>query len=126
MSDVKWERSVLPGRCRDMRVRREITPAAEHPTEVAAVVGRALTLGLRGPGPLRRPREIERRALGRPVRDFAIGTGVSLRAVTGYQSGTSPGSGAVASGVMKLTCTAISNSRRQGGMQPMSLAPEAC
>ena len=86
----------------------------------------AVTLGFRGPGPLGRPRETERRALGRPVRDFALGTGVSLRGVTGSQGGISPGSGAVASGVMKLTCTAISNSRRQGGMQPMSLAPEAC
>lgn len=108
-----------------MRVRLGITRAAEHSTGVAAVARRAVTLGFRAPAPLRRKRENAVIAFGRQGRDFGLHTGVSLRAVMGSRIVTSPGPGAVASGVMKLTCSAISNPRRQGGVQPMSLAPEA-
>lgn len=55
---------------------------------------------------------------------FAVPTSRSLRGVTESHPLTSPGSGAVVTGVRKLTCSAISNPRRQGGDEPMSLAPE--
>ncbi|GAA3572367.1 hypothetical protein GCM10022222_65690 [Amycolatopsis ultiminotia] len=112
-------------RCPGMRVRYGITPPAAHSTGVAAAAEGAVTLGVRGYPALRRPRETPVGALHRPGVDFGACTGVSLRAVTGSRSVTSPGSGAVADGVMKLTCSAIRQTRRQGGVQPMSLAPEA-
>ncbi|GAA4546172.1 hypothetical protein GCM10023192_60170 [Amycolatopsis samaneae] len=97
---------------------------ADHSTGVAAVPGGVVTLGFPGAEALRRPRENESRERRRNREDFAVITPASLRAVTGSHPSTSPGSGAVVTAVMKLTCSAISNPRRQGGDQPMSLAPE--
>ena len=108
-----------------MRAKAGITPATGQSTEVAAVPGGPVTLGVRGAAGLRRPRETRARALGLPSGDFGLRTHDSLRPVTGSRIVTSPGSGAVADGVMKLTCSAISKTRRQGGVQPMSLVPVA-
>ncbi len=108
-----------------MRIKAGITPAAGQSTEVAAVLRGPVTLGVRGVAGLSRPRETWARALGLPGGGSGLRTHDSLRPVTGSRIVTSPGSGAVADGVMKLTCTAISNTRRQGGVQPMSLAPAA-
>ncbi len=124
-SDVKREPPVLVARCRGMRVEAGITPATGQSTEVAAVLRGPVTLGVRGAALLSRPRETWARALGLPSGGSGLRTHDSLRPVTGSRIVTSPGSGAVADGVMKLTCSAISNTRRQGGVQPMSLAPAA-
>ncbi|EFL10726.1 predicted protein [Streptomyces sp. AA4] len=108
-----------------MRVRAGITPEPGQFAEVAAVLTGAVTLGVRGAAGLSRPRETWAHALGLPSGGSGLRTHDSLRAVTGSRIVTSPGSGAVADGVMKLTCSAISKTRRQGGVQPMSLAPAA-
>ncbi|MBN9747425.1 hypothetical protein DMP23_41085 [Amycolatopsis sp. A1MSW2902] len=108
-----------------MRVEAGITPATGQSTEVAAVLQGPVTLGVRGAALLSRPRETWARALGLPSGGSGLRTHDSLRPVTSSRIVTSPGSGAVADGVMKLTCSAISNTRRQGGVQPMSLAPAA-
>ncbi len=108
-----------------MRVEAGITPGAGQSTEVAAVPDGAVTLGVRGVAGLSRTRETWARALGRPGGGSGQRTHDSLRAVTSSRIVTSPGSGAVADGVMKLTCSAISKTRRQGGVQPMSLVPAA-
>lgn len=108
-----------------MRIKAGITPATGQFAKVAAVLGGPVTLGVRGAVRLSRPRETWARALGLPGGGFGLRTHDSLRPVTSSRIVTSPGSGAVADGVMKLTCTAISKTRRQGGVQPMSLAPAA-
>lgn len=108
-----------------MRAKAGITPVTGQSTEVAAVSGGLVTLGVRGTAGLRRPRENQVCAIGLPSGGSRPRTHDSLRPVTGSRIVTSPGSGAVADGVMKLTCSAISNTRRQGGVQPMSLAPAA-
>jgi hypothetical protein len=84
----------------------------------------AVTLGVHQSAAMRRPCETELRG-PRPTSGwFLVFIPRSLRGVTESHSSTSPGSGAVVTGVRKLTCSAISNPRRQGGDEPMSLAPE--
>jgi hypothetical protein len=107
-----------------MRVFARTTPTPEEVTPVVLGAGPMITLGVRGSATLRRPREFSRHPVRRTRPDFISITGVSLHAVTSYHVLTSPGSGAVARAVMKLTCSAISNPGSQGGEKPMSLAPE--
>jgi hypothetical protein len=84
----------------------------------------AVTLGVHLEEAMRRPCENTLRAPRPTSGCFLVFIPRSLRGVTESHSSTSPGSGAVATGVRKLTCSAISNPRRQGGDEPMSLAPE--
>lgn len=110
-----------------MRELEENTPTARHSTGVAAdslgagVLG---TLRIFLSEGLRRPRENKSRGRRPAGRIVALAARSSSRAVTRSHVLISPGSGAVARGVMQLTCSAISNPGRQGGDQPMSLAPE--
>jgi hypothetical protein len=107
-----------------MRVFARTTPTPEEITPVELGARAMITLGVRGSVALSRPRELSPHPVRRTSPDFPPITGVSLRAVTGTHLRTSPGSGAVARGVMKLTCSAISNPGSQGGEKAMSLAPE--
>ena len=83
-----------------------------------------VTLGVHQPEVMRRPCETGFHRARPTSGSFLVFTLRSLRGVTESHSSTSPGSGAVVTGVRKLTCSAISNPRRQGGDEPMSLAPE--
>ncbi len=123
-SDFRRERERSRGRCPGMRVSIKATRVPNHSTGVVAVPDKAVTLGVRAAGAMRRP--CDATATGeRPTSGcFLVFTPRSLRGVTESHSPTSPGSGAVVTGVRKLTCSAISNPRRQGGDEPMSLAPE--
>lgn len=123
-SDFRRERERTRGRCPGMRVSIKATRVPNHSTGVVAVPDKAVTLGVRAGGVVRRP--CDATATGaRPTSGcFLVFTPRSLRGVTESHSPTSPGSGAVVTGVRKLTCSAISNPRRQGGDEPMSLAPE--
>jgi hypothetical protein len=107
-----------------MRVIVRTTPTPDSTTPVALGAAAVITLGTGGTGTLRRPRELSRHPVRRTGLVFRSITGVSLHAVTSSHDQTSPGSGAVARAVMKLTCSAISNPGPQGGEKPMSLAPE--
>ncbi|GAB3133588.1 hypothetical protein GCM10027258_03010 [Amycolatopsis stemonae] len=107
-----------------MRVSIKTTRPPRHSTGVAAAVGGAVTLGVQRGAAMRRPCESAVFAPRPTSGCFLVFTLRSLRGVTESHSSTSPGSGAVVTGVRKLTCSAISNPRRQGGDEPMSLAPE--
>lgn len=124
MSDVDGERGGRGGRWGDMRARLGNTRMTVHSTGVAAGFPEAVTLGNVLFQALRRPREISAAGLRRSGRFFWRSTGDPLHRVTSSHVVISPGSGAVALAVMKLTCSAISNPGRQGGEKPMSLAPE--
>ena len=107
-----------------MRIRTGTAQPSHRTTRVAAVPDRPVTLGVDRIAPLRRPCECERHGPRATSGSFVLFTPASLRGVTESHLLTSPGSGAVVTGVRKLTCSAISNPRRQGGDEPMSLAPE--
>lgn len=123
-SDIRRERNRLRGRCPGMRVSITTTRPPRHSTGVADAADLAVTLGVHQPAAMRRPCDSAVAALRPTSGCFLVFTPRSLRGVTESHSSTSPGSGAVAPGVRKLTCSAISNPRRQGGDEPMSLAPE--
>jgi len=123
-SDIRRERNQRRGRCPGMRVSITNTRPPRHSTGVADAADVAVTLGVHQPAALRRPCEPAAIAPRPTSGSFLVFTLRSLRGVTESHSSTSPGSGAVATGVRKLTCSAISNPRRQGGDEPMSLAPE--
>ncbi|GLY34914.1 hypothetical protein Amsp01_009380 [Amycolatopsis sp. NBRC 101858] len=123
-SDIRRERNQPRGRCPGMRVSIINTRPPRHSTGVADAVDVAVTLGVHQPVVMRRPCEPTADAARPTSGSFLVFTLRSLRGVTESHSSTSPGSGAVATGVRKLTCSAISNPRRQGGDEPMSLAPE--
>ena len=123
-SDVRRERERTGARCAGMRVPITITRPPHHSTGVAAVPNRAVTLGAHLRAAMRRPCEGTAIAPRPTSGCFLMPTPRSLRGVTESHPLTSPGSGAVVTGVRKLTCSAISNPRRQGGDEPMSLAPE--
>ncbi len=107
-----------------MRERILVARALRHSTGVAAVLDGFVTLGFRQDKPLRRPCESELPGPRATSGCFLVFIPASLRGVTESYPVTSPGSGAVVTGVRKLTCSAISYPRRQGGEEPMSLAPE--
>lgn len=123
-SDNCRERERTGARCPGMRVSITITRPPHHSTGVAAAGDRAVTLGVHQQAAVRRPCESTVTAPRPTSGCFVVPTPRSLRGVTGSHPLTSPGSGAVVTGVRKLTCSAISNPRRQGGDEPMSLAPE--
>jgi hypothetical protein len=107
-----------------MRERTSLARPPRHSTPVAAAPDGFVTLGFRQSKALRRPCESEQPGPRATSGCFLVFTRASLRGVTESYPVTSPGSGAVVTGVRKLTCSAISNPRRQGGEEPMSLAPE--
>jgi hypothetical protein len=123
-SDVGRERERADARCRGMRVSITITRPPHHSTGVAAAADGAVTLGVHQSAAMRRPCESTTTAARPTSGCFVVPIPRSLRGVTESHPLTSPGSGAVVTGVRKLTCSAISNPRRQGGDEPMSLAPE--
>lgn len=123
-SDFRRERTPPPARCPGMRVSIKTTWPPHHSTGVAAAGNLAVTLGVHQRAAMRRPCDVTLRNERPTSGCFPVFTLRSLRGVTESHSSTSPGSGAVATGVRKLTCSAISNPRRQGGDEPMSLAPE--
>jgi len=123
-SDNIRERERTGARCPGMRVSITTPRPPHHSTGVAAVRDRAVTLGVHRQAAMRRPCESTATAPRPTSGCFAVPTSRSLRGVTESHPLTSPGSGAVVTGVRKLTCSAISNPRRQGGDEPMSLAPE--
>src|SRR2546423_11318846 len=98
-----------------MRVSITTTRLPHHSTGVAAAAGVAVTLGVHQSAAMRRPCETELCGPRPTSGCFLLFTLRSLRGVTESHLLTSPGSGAVATGVRKLTCSAISNPRRQGG-----------
>jgi hypothetical protein len=95
----------------DMKAFTGRTPPPGRSTLVAARRGVVITLATGGTVPLRLPREKSGLPLRRTDGYFTVPAGDSLRAVTGSHWMTSPVSGAVARGVMELTCSAISQSR---------------
>ena len=107
-----------------MREQTRLARPPRHSTGVAAALDSFVTLGFRQSKALRRPCESELPGLRATSGCFLVFTRASLRGVTESYPVTSPGSGAVVTGVRKLTCSAISNPRSQGGEEPMSLAPE--
>lgn len=122
--DFTRERRRPRARCPGMRVSIKTTQLPHHSTGVAAAGDLAVTLGVHQQVAMRRPCESAETAPRPTSGCFLVFIPRSLRGVTESHSPTSPGSGAVVTGVRKLTCSAISNPRRQGGDEPMSLAPE--